>query len=78
MTLLVILLIPAELLSTRNTFSELYCTLLLPFPFGITILDANSVGVPDELGTSTFKVSRSLAPNLNPSNTFSGGASMFV
>ena len=78
MTLLVILLIPAELRSTLNAFSELYCVVLILLPFGITIRELNSVGVPDAFGTKTFNVSKSFAPNLNPSNTFSGGESIFV
>ena len=77
-TLLVMLFIPAELLSTLNDFSELYCVLLILLPFGITIRELNSVGVPDAFGTKTFNVSKSLAPNLNPSRTFSGGASTLV
>ena len=78
-TLFVILLIPAELLLTLNNFSELYCFVVLnPRPLGITIREAYSEEIPEADGTKTLRVSKSLAPILNPSNTFSGGMSGLV
>ena len=51
--LLVILLIPEELRSTLNNFSELYCLVVVIPPFGITIRVLYSDDTPLAAGTKT-------------------------